>query len=200
MVAMIVQSIRGPHRSHSLNSDFFSWGQSTAANFVPTADRSLLIVSLIGSSRVLNSLPPGQHISELEYCLFTLPWPSLCPAVPEVVMLPASTGSLSLSPNVLLSVYRSSLASLLLVSMMLMEVSEDDDDLGYSCVDTQYWYSAVVYSWWCVLIGHVTVHLYTTHRHCTNWTTASHSRYQNLKHKYRLKILYCKELMLRISV
>ena len=53
-------------------------------------------------------------------------------------MLPASTGSLSLSPNVLLSVYRSSLASLLLVSMMLMEVSEDDDDLGYSCVDTQY--------------------------------------------------------------
>ena len=61
MVAMIVHSINGPQRSHSLNKDCFSFGQRTAANFVPTAERSLLIVWLIGSSKVLNSRPPVNH-------------------------------------------------------------------------------------------------------------------------------------------
>merc|ERR1719312_1009971 len=57
MVAIRVQRISGPQRSHSRNSDPFSLGQRTAANLVPTAPRSRLMVWLMGSSRVLNSSP-----------------------------------------------------------------------------------------------------------------------------------------------
>lgn len=55
--AMKVHSKSGPHKSHSLSNSLLSFffGHSTYLNLTQTAFKSLKIVSLIGSSRVINS-------------------------------------------------------------------------------------------------------------------------------------------------
>lgn len=55
IIAMNTHRINGPQRSHSFKSALLCLGYSTCQNLIPIAFKSLIMVSLTGSSNVLNS-------------------------------------------------------------------------------------------------------------------------------------------------